>query len=41
MAQRRYLYKELIAKNSMNYDAWLDLLNLEIASKNIIRTRAR
>ena len=29
----------MIAKNKLNYDAWFDLVNLEISSKNINRTR--
>lgn len=37
--QRRSYYKELIAKNQLNYDAWFDLVNLEVAAKtsNLIR----
>lgn len=37
--QRRTFYKDIIAKNQLNYDAWFDLVNLEIAAKsgNLIR----
>ncbi|KAL4471338.1 hypothetical protein ABPG72_011115 [Tetrahymena utriculariae] len=37
--ERRLHYKLLIAENKMNYDAWFDLVNLEIATGNNDRTR--
>lgn len=39
LGERRNIYKELIAKNSLNYDAWLNLLFLEEATKNVDRIR--
>ena len=29
LGERRNIYKDLIAKNPLNYDAWLNLLFLE------------
>lgn len=39
MGERRNVYKDLIAKNELNYDAWLDLIFLEESFKNIDRIR--
>jgi crooked neck len=32
--KRRIYYRELIAQNSFNYDAWFDLVNLEMTTKD-------
>ncbi|KRX02037.1 hypothetical protein PPERSA_07682 [Pseudocohnilembus persalinus] len=37
-SQRRIHYKQLIEQNSNNYDAWFDLVNLEIATNHYNRT---
>lgn len=39
--QRREHYKSLLSKgNALNYDAWFDLVHLEIAAKDVTRARA-
>ncbi len=35
LGERRNLYRELLAKNPLNYDAWINLLSLEESFKNI------
>lgn len=35
LGERRNTYKEMIAKNELNYDAWLNLIFLEESFKNI------
>jgi crooked neck len=37
--KRRIFYRELIAQNSYNYDAWFDLVNLELTTKDFARIR--
>lgn len=39
LGERRNLYKDQIAKNPLNYDAWLNLVFLEEATKKIDRIR--
>lgn len=39
LGERRNIYKDLIARNPLNYDAWLNLLFLEESTKNITRAR--
>jgi Suppressor of forked protein (Suf)./HAT (Half-A-TPR) repeat. len=37
--KRRIYYRELLSKNPLNYDAWFDLTNLELSTKNLDRIR--
>ncbi|CAD8136165.1 unnamed protein product [Paramecium octaurelia] len=37
--KRRIFYKELISQNAYNYDAWFDLANLEMSTKDVNRIR--
>ena len=39
MGERRNHYKELLSKNQLNYDAWLDLIFLEESFKNVEKVR--
>ena len=39
LGERRNIYKDQLAKNIHNYDAWLDLVFLEEATQNIPRIR--
>lgn len=39
LGERRNLYKDSIAKNPLNYDAWLNLLFLEESFKNTEKIR--
>jgi hypothetical protein len=39
LGERRSIYKEQLAKNNLNYDAWLNLVFLEEATGNIDRIR--
>jgi crooked neck len=37
--KRRIYYRELISQNAFNYDAWFDLVNLELTTKEFTRIR--
>jgi crooked neck len=39
LEKRRINYREIIVKNPLNYDAWFDLTNLEVSTKNFEKIR--